>query len=344
MMGPVIVGIDGPQSARDAIALGRLLADLLDTPLDLVTGKDPSPGHALAEAAAGEQASLAVLGATHRHAIARVLKGTACRLLHESPCPVAVAAPRFADRPEAPLQRIGVGYEPTPEAHEALMVAHDLAARAGADLRAIGVVLPLAPIAIDDLRDCTAYYEAERRAVEGGLGRALARLPAGPDFHADPRVGDPAAELASASDELDLLVCGSRGRGPLRALLLGSLTERLLRSTACPLLIVPRPARAASARAAERKAELSPRATGGAGASRWSRPRGSGSTRAARPSECDSARDRGAPAPRAPARGAAGRRRSREPRSSRPRGQAPGCERCAWSCPHRTAVRRSRHP
>jgi nucleotide-binding universal stress UspA family protein len=247
--GPVIVGVDGSQSTRDAIALGRLLAELLAAPLEVMTGQDPSPGHALAEAAVGERASLVVLGATHRHAIAHVLRGTARRLLHESPCPVAVAPSGFADRPEAPLRRIGVGYEPTPEAHEALFVAHDLAARAGADLRAIGVVLPLAPIAIDDLRDCAAYYDAERRTVEGGLDRALAKLPSGPELHADARVGDPAAELASASDELDLLVCGSRRRGPLRTLLLGSVTERLLRTAACPLLIVPRPAAAASARA-----------------------------------------------------------------------------------------------
>lgn len=240
--GPVIVGIDGAQSARDAAALGRLLADLLDAPLDLVADAGSTPGRRLAGTAAREGASLVVLGATHRHSIARVLKGTARRLLHEAPCPLAVAPPGFSDRPEEPLRRIGVGYEPTPEAHEALLVAHDLATHAGAELRAIGVVLPLAPIAVDDVRDRTGYYDEERAAVQGGLERALQHLPAGVERHADARVGDPAAELASASDELDLLVCGSRGRGPLRALLLGSVTERLMRSAACPLLIVPRPA------------------------------------------------------------------------------------------------------
>ena len=58
---------------------------------------------------------------------------------------------------------------------------------------------------------------------------------------ADARVGDPFVELASASHDLDLLVCGSRGRGPLRAVLLGSVAERLLRGAGCPVVIVPRP-------------------------------------------------------------------------------------------------------
>jgi nucleotide-binding universal stress UspA family protein len=239
--GPVIVGVDGSQSTRDATALGRLLADVLDAPLDIVTGLKGSPGHALAGAATSEGASVVVLGPTQHHSIARVLEGTARRLLHETPCPVAVAPARFADRAKERLERVGVGYEPTPEAYEALLTAHDLARRAGATLRAIGVVLPLAPLAIDDVRDWTAYYDEERCTVEGGLTRALGQLPAGVECTADPRVGSPVAELADASGELDLLVCGSRGRGPVRALLLGSVTERLLRAAACPLLIVPRP-------------------------------------------------------------------------------------------------------
>jgi hypothetical protein len=49
------------------------------------------------------------------------------------------------------------------------MVAHDLAARAGADLRAIGVVLPLAPIAIDDLREVMA----RRSRAPRGRSRAM---------------------------------------------------------------------------------------------------------------------------------------------------------------------------
>jgi nucleotide-binding universal stress UspA family protein len=40
--------------------------------------------------------------------------------------------------------------------------------------------------------------------------------------------------------ELDLLVTGSRGYGPVRAVVLGGVTGRLVREAACPLVIVPR--------------------------------------------------------------------------------------------------------
>jgi nucleotide-binding universal stress UspA family protein len=81
--------------------------------------------------------------------------------------------------------------------------------------------------------------------VQGGLDRELTRLAAAVPCRAEARIGDPAVELAEASRGLDLLVCGSHGRGPLRAVLLGSVTERLLRIAGCPVVIVPRAPRLA---------------------------------------------------------------------------------------------------
>jgi nucleotide-binding universal stress UspA family protein len=239
---PVIVSVDGDATARDAVALGRRLAALLEAPLDIVTVSAASPAEALAEVADAERAAMIVLGPTHRHALARPLRGTARRLLPEAPCPVAIAPAGYADRAGSPpIRRIGAGFEASPEAREALVTAHRLAGRAGGDLRAIGVVLPLGPLAIDDLRDRTPYLDEERRIVHAALEHALAELPAGVPSVADARIGDPAVELADASAGLDLLVCGSRRRDPLRVALLGSVTERLLRTAVCPVLIVPRP-------------------------------------------------------------------------------------------------------
>ena len=240
--GPVIVGIDGDAAARDAFALGQCLAELLDTSVDVVPVSGTAPDKALRSAGAARDASFIVLGPTRRRSVAQTLRGTARRLLAESPCPLAIAPAGFADRPPRPIGKIGVGFEPTPEGAAALAVASRLAARAGGTLRAIGVVLPLSPLAIEDLRDRTPYLENERRIVLAALDRALAELPGDVSAPADARVGDPAVELASASRDFDLLVCGSRGRGPVRAILLGSVTERLLRGAGCPLVIVPRPA------------------------------------------------------------------------------------------------------
>jgi nucleotide-binding universal stress UspA family protein len=238
----VLVGIDGGPAARDAFALGQQLAELLDSSLDVVTMSGREPDQALRRIAEQRDAPIVVLGPTHHRAIARTLRGTARRLLTETACPVAVAPAGYADRPGAPLLDVGVGFEPTPEGFEALTTAHRLAARAGGTLRALGVALPLSPFAIDDLRDRAPYLEAERRAIQARLEQALTELPEGVPAIADARVGDPAVELIAASHELDLVVCGSRGRGPLRAVLLGSVTERVLRGAACPVVIVPRPA------------------------------------------------------------------------------------------------------
>jgi hypothetical protein len=54
--------------------------------------------------------------------------------------------------------------------------------------------------------------------------------------------GRPATELARRSADLDLLIVGSRGHGPVRRFLLGSTSSRLVREASCPVLIVPRPA------------------------------------------------------------------------------------------------------
>src|SRR5688500_4378712 len=88
--GPVIVGIDGDDSARDAFALGHRLAELLDTSVDVVTVKDTAPANALRDAARFEDAALIVLGPTHHRSLARALRGTARRLLSNAPCPVVI--------------------------------------------------------------------------------------------------------------------------------------------------------------------------------------------------------------------------------------------------------------
>ena len=55
--------------------------------------------------------------------------------------------------------------------------------------------------------------------------------------------GDPSDQLANAAAELDVMVVGSRGYGPMRHALLGSVSAKLMRNCPAPLLVVPRGAR-----------------------------------------------------------------------------------------------------
>lgn len=59
--------------------------------------------------------------------------------------------------------------------------------------------------------------------------------------------GDPVEELTLYSASLDLLVIGSRSYGPLGRLIHGSTSRHLARSARCPLLVLTRAARTSSA-------------------------------------------------------------------------------------------------
>jgi nucleotide-binding universal stress UspA family protein len=47
-------------------------------------------------------------------------------------------------------------------------------------------------------------------------------------------------ELAAFGDQVDILVVGSRGYGPVKRLVLGSTSDYLERHARCPLLVLPR--------------------------------------------------------------------------------------------------------
>jgi nucleotide-binding universal stress UspA family protein len=51
--------------------------------------------------------------------------------------------------------------------------------------------------------------------------------------------GDPVAELIAASRDADLLVVGSRGSGPIREFLMGSVSSKVALHAACPVVVIP---------------------------------------------------------------------------------------------------------
>jgi nucleotide-binding universal stress UspA family protein len=285
MSAPIVVGVDGREGGRDALALAALLQRARGGELTAVHAypyerfvhdaehgrerfmhdeiarrlraevaaagveartvavPDPSPARALHLAAERESAELIVVGSAHHGALANIALGdVAGGTLSASPCAVAVAPRGFAGAPHA-LEEIGVGYDGEPEARRALAFAAQLAAAAEARLRVIAVARPASVPDpwIEPWHDWTAVAEAERERARRSVDEAVAEL----DVAAagEIRIGTPSAELERASRELDLLVVGSRGFGPLRRLVAGSTSSRLVRSAACPVLVLPRSAR-----------------------------------------------------------------------------------------------------
>jgi nucleotide-binding universal stress UspA family protein len=193
--------------------------------------------HSVADA---EGALAIVVGPTHRGGLGGVLPGSVGeRLLRSAPCPVAVAPSGYRSAAPSSIRRIGVGFTPTPEADEALDAAVVIATLTGAAVHALSVVEPPSGVLMGI---GWSYAEHERLAridLDGGL--ALARE-ASTTLAIEGEVADGYAddELARLSTEVDLLVCGSRGRGPLGRVMLGSVSAGVLRKARCPVLVIPR--------------------------------------------------------------------------------------------------------
>ena len=202
---------------------------------------NPSPAHGLHSAAETEDAALIVVGSTHTGRAGRVLPGsTGERLLHGAPCPVGVAPKGYAERAAREPAIVGCGYDGTRSAKHALEAAHRIAEATGAPLRVIRVfqslVFDVPPGASAGAG--ASYNDTLRARAEEELEAATADLGAERIFTA----GDPVKTLAEESEELDLLFVGSRGYGPLRAVVLGGVAGRLVREAACPVIVLPRTA------------------------------------------------------------------------------------------------------
>jgi nucleotide-binding universal stress UspA family protein len=283
MTAPIVVGVDGTGSGRDAVALAARLAraggepllvacvyprdtrpdadgdaakgpaaealaavrELLgDLTVEYRTAPSSSPARGLAELAEAEDAAAVVVGSHGRGPFGRVASGgTAERLLHGSGCPVAVAPRGYRRREGAGLRRIGVAFVDTPDGREAVVHAADLAARSGLPLTLFSVV----NVHINWFVPEAARPEEEtvpvevRKEYQEALDRALAGLPAGVLATGELLYGEVVDELSVVGERgVDLLVCGSRGYGPVRRVLLGTVSSGLLRQAAVPVLVVPR--------------------------------------------------------------------------------------------------------
>jgi nucleotide-binding universal stress UspA family protein len=260
----VLVGVDGRSTGRDAIALARRLASAdatvtlvhvrseraagestellereagaagIDATLESVLAGSPGTGlHLQAERRA---ADLLVVGSCARGVLRRVALGDDTRAaLNGAPCAVAIASKGLASH-DQPIANVGVAYNGSPESATALAAARDLASAHRAAIHVLKVVsLPSVAYAgymVPGLGEVIDSMLEEGRAE-------LAELPG-----VDARVvyGLPGEELAIFGDDVDILLAGSRGYGPLHRLVLGSTCDYLERHARSSLLVLPRTA------------------------------------------------------------------------------------------------------
>jgi len=204
---------------------------------------DPSPAKALHHLAHAEQAALVIVGSSHTGRAGRVLPGsTGERMLHGAPCSVAVVPKDYRTHADQPIVRIGVAYNDTDEASAALMSAVSLARALDAELQIIGIVATetfSSPASRGGPSIASLRSDIEAH-VQEHLDKAAAKVPADVSASTTRATGDAEELLTAQTEQLDILVMGSRGYGPLHAVIAGGLSGRLMRTSHCPVIVVPR--------------------------------------------------------------------------------------------------------
>ncbi|GAA4756849.1 universal stress protein [Actinomycetospora chibensis] len=263
----VVVGVDGSPATHGAVAWAAREAARRQVPLDLVQVLPPSErshdemrspsgrAHALLEqarhaahavapdlpvrlavvdgvvgpalVATAAQARLLVLGARPSGGVADAGVGrTVARAMGHAACPVVVVPARW--EPGVDEAAVIVGVDGSTEAEGAVAFGADVAQRTGSSLTAVTVAARSGGETDEDVR---------RHLAEGVAGTAGAH----PDvpLREVVRRGQVAEKLlAEARDGAALLVVGSRGRGAVSGVLLGSTSQRVVHAASCPVAVL----------------------------------------------------------------------------------------------------------
>ena len=204
------------------------------------------PAERVVAAAEDEDAALVVVG-THGDGVGRatLLGSVSLSTVRDARCPVVVVPPRAAVAEDTPLAGEGVlcGIGSADDKRCAL-----LAARLAGDL---GLPLTLAHVLPAEYGGTGAPLPPgtssgrERREAEGrAVLRAVTEaVPGGHDLRMC--TGEPAEELDALAvrERAAMVVVGTRGYGPLRSALLGSVSRELACHGSRPLMVCPARAR-----------------------------------------------------------------------------------------------------
>lgn len=171
----------------------------------------------------------------------RLLGATSSALPAYAHCPVVVVPRHEEGSKFVPVRRIVVGVDGSSPANAALHAAVGEAGVWGSELTAVETV-PMASSAGALAWLPPAVDRAEiLRDVREQLRATCAKATEGTDVEVRSHAldGNAAMLLAEFSTAVDLVVVGSRGRGGVRGLLLGSTSQSVLSHSMCPVMVVP---------------------------------------------------------------------------------------------------------
>lgn len=245
-----VIGEDTESRTREFVAEVRrdpavaVVPGVAEVPVTLRVGVGPAAQELVDRS---RHADLLVVGSRGRGAVRSALLGSvALHCATHAHCPVVVVRPTAVGRPQQ--SRIVVGVDGSDRSRAALVAAVDEAGRRGADVVAVAAYqradqwTDLAAVPTPSVDEIRADV---RRAAEDMVREVLAatRQPGVPVPHVrvEAMRGAAADLLVEVADEADLLVVGSRGRGALRGLLLGSVALHCVLHATCPVMVVHPP-------------------------------------------------------------------------------------------------------
>jgi nucleotide-binding universal stress UspA family protein len=131
-----------------------------------------------------------------------------------------------------------VGYDGSPQSEKAVEVAFSLADCIDSTVLIFAVARPPEPATsveleavLDDAKE--HYQEGFKKILEKARAHDL-------DVKMDMAVGHPGEQIIHRAelDKIDLIILGRRGRSMISRMMLGSVSERVLRYAHCPVMVV----------------------------------------------------------------------------------------------------------
>lgn len=237
-----------------SLQLKEAMAARQGAPIEVVqhTCRAFEPAPAIVDYADEHGVDMIVLGTHGRRGLRRFLLGSVAEeVVRTASCPVMTLHQDVAVGDDS-FGRIVVPFDFSPDSEYALGVAREMAERHGSRIELVHVIQP--PIVAGGVYGMPMPGPT---MIDGSLQAqkalaAVAESAGGPTVEAHVLEGPPAWELAdfSIQSKADLIVIGSHGTSGIRRFLLGSVSEKVVRSAPCPVLVLRRPEDEAEAESA----------------------------------------------------------------------------------------------
>lgn len=255
---PLVVSAYGPTHFRPTGEIDEQATDVLKSAAD--RSRELHPSVSVETVTALEEAPLALLRQSHRHdlivvgtrglgTVAAMFVGSvSIRVAAQAPCPVVVVPSDDEGRPATTeLNRVVVGVDGSKNARRALGLATDLASGNNGELVIVNswdVPYPYDPVAMTaaGYQPQQAVFEQQSDQLVSELVEEVVKPRADVDVSVVRTQSGPVEALLKAADGADAIVVGSRGRGTVRGLLLGSVSQGVLHRSKLPVIVLPKKA------------------------------------------------------------------------------------------------------